>query len=464
MKKLLLINPRNYLKSGLLNYEFSNFPPLGLGILATLTPDNWEIEIFDENFDDFQFIEADFVGFTAFTGNAYRAYQIADIYRKKGIPTIMGGIHVSMIPEEAEKFIDTVVTGEAESIWPTVINDFEHNRLQKRYTGIRLKAHQLVPARHDLFHRRYSVDTIQTTRGCPWRCEFCTVHAFNGTVYRQRPVDDVLDELEKTTKPLLFFVDDNLIGYSKRSMQRTIELLKGMKKRGIKKEWFTQASINFSENDEMLQLAHETGCRMVLIGVESEKIESLKETKKDLNQKIGIQNYSNIFKKIHSYGIAVLGTFIFGLDTDSKQDIQNRADFIINSNVDAFQTTVLTPFPGTGTYYKFLRENRIHYTNFPESWQRFRFFENVIEPAKMTHEELTEELFTAWSRIYDPKNLIKKFKMTLTETRDVKTAFLSLITNANYANTIFEGTGYYFDPENMMKTVPHGGVFDKINT
>ncbi len=461
MKKLLLINPRNYLKTGLLNYEFSNYPPLGLGILATLTPDNWEVEIFDENFDDFEFKEADFVGLTAFTGNAYRAYQIAEVYRKRNIPVVMGGIHASMIPEEAEKYVDVVVAGEAESVWQTVLKDFEKNSLKKRYNGVRLKADKLVHARHDLFHPKYAFDTIQTTRGCPWRCEFCTVHAFNGTAYRQRPVNDILDELEKTTKSHLFFVDDNLIGYSKRSMQRTIELLRGMKERGIKKDWFTQASINFADNEEILELAHETGCKMVLIGVESEKTEALEETKKDLNQKVGVQNYNDIFRKIHDYGIAVLGTFIFGLDTDSKQDIQNRADFIINSNVDAFQTTVLTPFPGTGTYYKFLKENRIHYTNFPEDWQRFRFFENVIEPAQMTHEELTEELKSAWGRIYDPKNLLRKFKMTLKETKDAHTALWALYTNANYANTIFEGTGYFFDPEIIATTVPFGGVFDK---
>lgn len=461
MKKLLLINPRNYLKTGLLSYEFSNFPPLGLGILATLTPDDWEVEIFDENFDDFEYKDADFVGLTAFTGNAYRAYEIAAEYRKNKVPVVMGGIHASMIPEETQNYVDTVVVGEAESIWPTVLKDFENNRLKKRYDGVRLKAEQLVHARHDLFHPKYTFDTIQTTRGCPWRCDFCTVHAFNGTAYRQRPVEDILDEIEKTTKKRLFFVDDNLIGYSKRSMQRTIELLKGMKERGFKKEWFTQASINFSENDEILELAHETGCKMVLIGVESEKIEGLEETKKDLNQKVGVMNYNDIFRKIHDYGIAVLGTFIFGLDTDSKQDIQNRADFIINSNVDAFQTTVLTPFPGTGTYYKFLKEDRIYHKNFPEDWQRFRFFENVIKPAKMSHEELTEELNSAWRRVFDPKTLMRKFMMTLKETRDARTAMWSLYTNANYANTIFEGTDYFFDPDKIANVVPAGGVFDQ---
>jgi radical SAM superfamily enzyme YgiQ (UPF0313 family) len=456
-KKLLLINPRNYLKEGLLKYEFSNFPPLGLGIIARLTPDDWEVEILDENFDQFEYKDADLVGLTAFTSNAYRAYQIAKVYRENGVHTVMGGVHATMMFQEALNYVDTVVKGEAESVWPTVIADFEKGQTKRIYDGVRLKADKLVPARHDLFHPRYAFASIQTTRGCPWRCDFCTVHAFNGTAYRQRPVKDILDEIEMTMdKEYLFFVDDNIIGYSKKSMERTIELLKGMKERGLKREWFSQASINFAENEEMLQLAHDTGCKMVLLGIESEKLEGLEETNKDLNQKIGFGHYDEIFSKIHEYGIAVLGTFIFALDTDTPEDLKKRVDFIINSKVDAFQTSVLTPFPGTGTYRKFVAEDRIHFKNFPEDWQRMRFFENVIDPLTMTHDELNEVLYEQWGRLFHPKTLLKKFKMTLKETRDTKTAFWALVTNSNYGNTIFEGTNRIFDVNAFIDTVNRG--------
>jgi radical SAM superfamily enzyme YgiQ (UPF0313 family) len=456
-KKLLLINPRNYLKEGLLKYEFSNFPPLGLGIIARLTPDDWEIEILDENFDEFEYKEADLVGLTAFTSNAYRAYQIAKVYRENGVPTVMGGIHASMMFHEALDYVDTVVKGEAESIWPTVIADFEKGQMKRLYDGVRLKADKLVPARHDLFHPRYAFASIQTTRGCPWRCDFCTVHAFNGTAYRQRPVQDILDEIEMTSeKEYLFFVDDNIIGYSKKSMARTIELLKGMKERGLKREWFSQASINFAENEEMLQLAHDTGCKMVLLGIETEKLEGLEETNKDLNKKIGFGHYDDIFSKIHEYGIAVLGTFIFALDTDTPEDLKRRVDFIINSKVDAFQTSVLTPFPGTGTYRKFVEEDRIHFKNFPEDWQRMRFFENVIDPITMTHNQLNEVLYEQWGRLFSSKTLLNKFKMTLKETRDTKAALWALVTNSNYGNTIFEGTNRFFDVNAFIDTINTG--------
>ena len=464
MKKLLLINPRNFLKEGLLKYEFSNFPPLGLGIIAALTPDDWEIEILDENFDEFEFKEADLVGFTAFTSNAYRAYEIAGIYKEAGIPTVMGGIHATMMWAEALQYMDVVVKGEAESIWHKVIEDFEAGTLKKTYEGPRLKADKIPAARHDLFHPRYAFSTVQTTRGCPWRCDFCTVHAFNGTAYRQRPVEAVLDEIESTTGEYLFFVDDNLIGYSKNSERRTIELLKGMKERGMKREWFTQASINISDNDEILQLMADTNCKMVLVGIESEKLEALEETNKSLNQQVGVNNYNAIFEKLHTYGIGVLGTFIFGLDTDSADDLRARGEWIINSKVDAYQTSVLTPFPGTGTYRKFVADKRIKFDNFPEDWQRMRFFENVIHPAKMTHEELNDVLFEVWGKMFDRKTILKKFMMTIKETGNIKTAMWTMVTNSNYGNTIFEGIRY-FDPNIMLKAIPEGifPAYDEAN-
>ncbi len=453
MKKLLLINPRSYFKTGLLKYEFSNFPPLGLGIIAAITPDDWEVEILDENFDDFEFKHADFVGFTGFTSNAYRAYQIAQIYKEAGIPTVMGGIHATMMWAEALKYVDVVVKGESESIWPQVIKDFEEGRLLKTYEGPRLKADQIPAARHDLFNSKYQLSSVQTTRGCPWKCDFCSVHAFNGTVYRQRPIEDVLMEIESAPGRFLFLCDDNLIGYSRESLKRTKDLLRLMKVRGHTREWFTQASINIGDDDELLQLLKDTNCKMVLVGIESEKIEGLQETNKKLNAKVGVTNYNKVFRKLHRYGIAVLGTFIFGMDTDSIEDLHARGEYIRNSYVDAYQTTVLTPFPGTNTYKKFQETGRIKYNDFPEDWQKMRFFENVIHPAKMSHEELNETLNDVWGKLYSKNEIVSKFIMTLKETKDTSTAMWSLITNTSYANTIFEGVSY-FNPDDIIKSIP----------
>ncbi|MCD4724014.1 MAG: B12-binding domain-containing radical SAM protein, partial [Bacteroidales bacterium] len=276
-KKLILINPWNqHTKNGLYDTH-SLSPPLALGIIASLTPSDWDIEIIDENFDEFKFKEADLVGITAVTANINRAYELSSIYRKADIPTVIGGIHASMLADEAANFFDVVLIGEAESTWRQLINDFENGKLKNRYQGELLPMVNMPIPRRDLFHPSYTYANIQTTRGCPMNCDFCSVHIFNGSRYRQRPVEDVLDELETIPQSLVYFVDDNIIGYSKQSAERAIKLFKGMIERGIKKDWYCQASLNVADNEEVLKYAAESGCRMILIGIESEKEEQLRE-------------------------------------------------------------------------------------------------------------------------------------------------------------------------------------------
>ncbi len=307
IKKLILINPFNQHTKHGLHDTHALSPPLALGIIAGLTPAGWDIEIIDENFEDYSYAEADLVGITAVTANINRAYEIAALYREKGVPTIIGGIHASMLPEEAEKYVDVVVTGEAESVWDALIADFIDGKLKKRYRGELLPMKDTPLPRRDLFHPAYTYANIQTTRGCPMSCDFCSVHTFNGSRYRQRPVEDVLDELETIPQELVYFVDDNIIGYSKQSAERAIQLFKGMVERGIKKDWYCQASLNVADNEEVLEWAAKSGCRMILIGIESEKEEQLQEANKKLNLKMGIDKYKEVFDRIHRYGISVLG-------------------------------------------------------------------------------------------------------------------------------------------------------------
>ena len=193
MKKLLLINPVGQ-RSGYLLSKSSTYSPLGLAYVAAVTPSNWEVKIADENFDGFEFEEADLVGITAFTSNINRAYEIARIYRKQSIKVIIGGIHASMLPDEALQYADSVVVGEVEGIWETVINDFENNRLSPKYIGPRIALDRfgIIP-RHDLLHPSYISHSIQTSRGCPFNCNFCSVSRYLGRAYRQRTAKDVLN-------------------------------------------------------------------------------------------------------------------------------------------------------------------------------------------------------------------------------------------------------------------------------
>jgi len=432
--KLLLVNPVNPCRTGFVVNADTRFAPLGLGIVAALTPGHWEIEIIDENLEPFEFKEADLVGLTAFTASAPRAYEIARIYREKGTATVLGGIHATMLPEEALQHVDTVVLGEAESIWPTVIADFESGGMQKVYRGERQDLKGLPVPRRDLFHPGYTVGSIQTARGCPMDCEFCSVTAFNGNRYRQRPVEEVLDELETIPQKMVFFVDDNILGHGKRADERAIALFKGMVERKIKKSWFCQASMNFADNEEVLEYAARSGCRMVLVGVEAENIAALHELNKKLNARMLADTYEEAFRRIHRHRIAVLGTFIYGMDSDDAEALRNRTEYIQDGIIDAAQITYLTPLPGTRLFKKLQNEGRLLYTDFPTDWERYGLSDVTHQPLLMGPQELAQAMLRAARRIYSRRTIWRKFAKTWWATRSLVTALWAHSTNVKYRN------------------------------
>ena len=444
-KKLLLINPVSRYRKGFARDLTSKHPPLALAIIASYTPSHWKIKIIDENYQTFHFRDADLVGITSFTPSAPRAYEIAQQYRQRGIPVVFGGIHASMCPEEALNFVDAVVVGEAESVWPQLIDDFEKGKLQKIYHGSFQEMVNLPMPRHDLFHPAYVFHSVQTSRGCPMGCDFCTVTVFNGKHYRVRPVNEILDELEsfRNDKRAVFFVDDNLGGMGEKHQERAMELFRGIIDRGIKINWFSQTSLDIADNEELLRLAADSGCRILLIGIEAETVEALKSANKSLNVKKGVENYQKIFKKINKYGIAVLGTFIFGLETDNIESIRNRASYIINSKVDCVQTSILTPLPGTQLHKRVVAQNRLICKDFPHDWQYFHFADIVFRHPVMRAEEMAPELIKAWKRIYNPWRLIISFFRTWRNTRHLTSAVWAYQTNKHYRNILFERDIWY---------------------
>jgi len=433
VRKLVLINPVNPRKTGLTVNMSSRFPPLSLAIVAALTPPDWDVKIIDENFEPFTYVDADLVGLTTFTASVRRAYEIAGFYRERGTPTVLGGIHASMRPEEALQYVEAVVIGEAESTWENVIADFEAGRMKKKYQGERRDLTDVPPPRRELFHPGYLFGSIQTARGCPMDCEFCSVTAFNGRRYRQRPVDDVLDELEAIPQKRVFFVDDNIIGYGKKAEERAISLFKGIVQRGIEKDWFCQASMNFGDSEDVLRYAAESGCRMVFLGVEAESDVVLHEVNKSLNIRVR-DSYDEIFRRINRYGIAVLGAFIYGMDSDSPETLRSRTDYILRSNVDVMQTTYLTPLPGTRLFTRLQNENRLLYSNFPDDWDHYDMTEVTFVPRAMTPEHLKSAMDKASSRLYSKTSIYRKFFKTWRATKRFTTAMWAYTSNMNYRN------------------------------
>jgi radical SAM superfamily enzyme YgiQ (UPF0313 family) len=437
-KRLLLINPANTYRKGYLLRRESKQAPLGLGVIASLTPSDWQVRIWDENFREFRFREADLVGITAVTASANRAYAIAKEYRDHGIPVVMGGIHVSSMPEEALQHADAVVIGEAEGSWSSVLRDFEQGRLQQKYEAPISDLAITPMPRHDLFHPVYLFASVQTSRGCPMDCDFCSVPWFNGHQYRLRDTEVILEEIASVRNPMLYFVDDNIIGYNSKAEDHAVALFEGMIRKNLRKDWFAQASLNIAQKPDILKLAARSGCRMLLIGIEAEKEAALASSNKKMNLKVGVKNYGNAFKTIHSAGINVLGAFIYGMDTDTVDALRDRTKYILSSSIDVTQASVMTPLPGTRIFERMKAEGRLLCSNFPRDWQHFHFSDVVFRPLNMTAEQLANETNRAYARICDMASIRKRFLRTLWNTRSLRSAMWAWNTNLNYRSVGLE--------------------------
>ncbi len=438
-RKLVLINPVNPARTGLTINKSSRFPPIGLGIVAALTPAHWDVELVDENWEPFVYRDADLVGITAFTASANRAYAIAAAYRGRGVPVVMGGIHASMRPAEAQRFVDAVVVGEAETVWPQVVADAEAGRLQPLYRGGWSDLAGAPVPRRDLFHPGYMFASVQTSRGCLLDCEFCSVTAFNGQRYRRRPPAEVLDELATIPQKYLFFVDDNIIGYGPASREQALALFRGLVERKLDKWWFCQASLNFADDEEVLHWAGRAGCQMVFLGLEAEEVDALAGVNKRLNLQRGVASYPQAFRRIHRAGIAVLGAFIFGLDGDTPDKLRRRAGYMIRQGVDVMQTTYLTPLPGTRLFDRLQAEGRLLYTDFPRDWDRYDMTEVVYRPDSMTPDELAQAMEACNRRLYARATRVRKAVQTLWATHNPTAAMFAWQSNVNYRRVALGG-------------------------
>jgi len=423
MKKLLLINPVGR-KSGYLLSKFSTFSPLGLAYVAALTPASWEIKIADENHDEFQFEEADLVGITAFSSNVNRAYEIAMMYKQKKTKVIIGGIHASMLPNEALTYADSVIVGEAEGIWEKVIHDFENNRLSSLYKGPQIDLNRLTTIpRRDLLSPKYFWHSVQTSRGCPHNCYFCSVSKYLGKEYRQRSAKNVLDELEQIKGKYIAFVDDNLVGYSKENKTRAKELFTGMIERGMRKTWWMQASINSADDEHVVELAAQAGCMFVFIGFETISMDTLKTMTKGVNLKVRVENYKRVVETFHKHGIGVLGAFIIGNDFESSTYYKQLAEFLINSNIDIVQISILTPLPGTALMEQLEKEGRLLYETFPEDWDKYRFSYVVHRPNGIKIDEVYKGDNYIKDRIYSFPTYQYRLMKSLYNLKNVTTCY-----------------------------------------
>jgi radical SAM superfamily enzyme YgiQ (UPF0313 family) len=433
MTQLLLINPKSQYK-GLGNYRTTSYPLLNLPYVAALTPDHYEITVIDENIKPFEFQKADIVGITAFTSTVNRAYEIAQIYRKAGIPVVMGGIHVSMMPQEALSYCDTVVIGEAEGAWPRVIEDFEAGKMRRQYRGTWIDlAHLPMPRRDILKNEYYGWGGIQTSRGCPMNCSFCSVSAFNGRRFRRRPLEAVIEELEQIPQTNVMITDDNIIGYSQADKEWARVFFARIAAKRIKKNFFVQASIQFGDDPELIQTAARGGVKILFIGLESVQPETLRSYQKGLNLKrLEKNNYHELIARIRRAGIAVIGAFVVGGDEEDISIFQATLNFIQSSHIDVLQITKPTPLPGTQLWHRLSTEGRIINQDFPKAWEEYRLTKMVYKPTKMSIEDVYEGFTYLREIYYGFWQTLKRTLNTLLTTQNLVTTIIAYKFNASF--------------------------------
>jgi radical SAM superfamily enzyme YgiQ (UPF0313 family) len=413
-------------------------------VLARLTPLEWEVTILDENVKRIDYASLprpDLVGITAFTSQAPRAYQLAADYRRQGIPVIMGGIHATMCVDEVLERVDSVVTKEAEVVWPRVLEDFKNGRLQRRYDGGHIPVGNFVPARQDLLPEGYAFGTIQTTRGCPLNCSFCSVTTFNGAQYRQRPVDDVVSEFLSIPEKRVLVVDDNLIGTRPEHIARAKELFRALIKAKLRKEWIAQATINFADDDELASLARQAGCRGVFIGFESPTAEGLRELGKKFNLQKGRDLHASV-RRIQRHNILVMGSFIIGLDVDDVGIGERVAEAAQQYGVDSLNILFLTPLPGTRLWDQMKEADRIVLNTFPEDWCYYTLTFPVARFGRLSLDAVIREVIACNMSFYSMSGVLKRFWSTLWQRR---MPLINLVTNLSSRNNSYVEIKTYAD-------------------
>jgi radical SAM superfamily enzyme YgiQ (UPF0313 family) len=437
---ILLIYPAKLDKNGRpVKYRKAFLPPLSLAILNSLTPAKHEVKVINDIVEDVDFsISYDLVGITAMTSQAERAYQIADRFRELGTKVVIGGIHASVLPEEAKQHADSVVIGEAENLWEEILIDVECNRQKEFYqdsTFPDLK--NLVIPKWDninlgIYPRPmgYSLPKmpIFTTRGCPFGCKFCSVTKYYGKTYRVKPISHVIKEIESVNAESFFFVDDNIVcnpDYSR-------ELFKALARKKIR--WFSQMSTTVLKQPDLIDLMGKAGGSGLLIGIESIDSKNLKSVGKDFNK---TEQYEELFSRLKNAGLRPFPSIIFGLDNDDRDVFRRTLNFLIKTKVSEAVFCILTPLPGTALFDKMNNEERILHKN----WSVYDLNNVVFRPKNLSPRELQNEYWKTYQEFYSLENIATRVLDRMTMSRDVLRATLSGLFYGFY----FRKTVYSFE-------------------
>jgi radical SAM superfamily enzyme YgiQ (UPF0313 family) len=400
-----LINPKtDSLTTRPLYLNRALYSPLAglLAVAGAIPRDRYEVVLTDENIESIDYdLETDLVGISAMTCYVNRGYEIADAFRARGVPVVMGGVHPSFMPQEALKHCDAVVIGEVELVLDKLLDDLERGEMRGTYKSDRLHPMKNLPMpRYDLIKKNRYVNRtfVQTSRGCHQGCTFCAEPLMNGLKFRYRPVEEVLREVESCGSRMISINDADFFG----TAERPKEVMRALKGRGI--HWQAGVTSKLAQDDRMLELAAESGCTLLSIGFESITRSTLTSVHKHVNRP---ETFVSLVEKVHSYGIMVFGLFMFGFDGDDGSVFEETARFNIGANYDACAYSVLTPYPGTLTWYEMKKADRI--VSF--DWSKYDQANVVYRPAQMSGDELRLGQSFAYETFYAPSSIARRFPL-----------------------------------------------------
>jgi radical SAM superfamily enzyme YgiQ (UPF0313 family) len=404
--KIKLIAPHDLSPDTISSAQTFAIQKVNLPLLAALTPAEHKVTIVDEVFDaDDTSEDVDLVGITVMTDLVLRAYQIADAYRERSVKVVMGGIHATALPGEALQHADAVVAGEAESAWPQLLLDAASGNMQKLYRASTVANLAGMPVpRRDLYPKRASgsyiplTTGIETGRGCPYSCEFCSIGSVMGRQYRMRPTSEVVAEMTSAGSSHFFLVDDALAVNRPASRRLFAEMIP----LGLK--WAGQGNITLAEDLDLLRLMKRSGCVGLLVGFESIQKEPAGGMTKLTNLRI---SFEEAVRRFHGEGIALLGAFIFGFDHENQDVFDQTLEFSIKNRLDALELRILTPFPGTRLYSRLLEEKRL----FMSDWWLGGYPADTLlfQPKGMTSEQLVDGFVRLNRQIYSVGSILKRF-------------------------------------------------------
>ncbi|MGO9209826.1 MAG: B12-binding domain-containing radical SAM protein [Terriglobales bacterium] len=382
-----------------------NFQQITMPYLAARVPPGWDVIHVDKEAEDIDWsIDADVVGITFHTPSAFHAYDIAARFRSRGTCVVMGGPHVTLLPEEASQHADVIFIGEAEGLWEEFLKSFEAGSYLRVYQQSSVSLDNIPMARKDLFHRRdYTNGVLFATRGCPSQCDFCTIAVMYGHKLRKRPIAEVAAEYASFKGNVIIFWDDNIAG----DMEYAKKLFRAIAP--YRKWWSSQASIHAGRDDEFLEAAAHSGCKQLFLGLESISQQSMAEVNKGFNR---VEEYSQIIERIHSHGIAVQAGIVFGFDHDTPEIFKDTIDFLEQAGVQNATFNILTPFPGTPLFRKMEAEGRM----LTRDWRKYNGRDDVVyQPMRMSVAELLAGFRYANERFYSLPSIAKRLSRSLVQ-------------------------------------------------